>query len=114
MLYYIFRRNVCNVSYVIVSSNPVQLFHILDTRTGAPAEQDLCSVTIVSKDGTLADGLSTSLFVMGKDKAIEYWKAQAEKFDVVLVTKDQEIYVTEGLKKEFHSENAFQMVLEDE
>ena len=88
--------------------------HILDTRTGAPAEQDLCSVTIVSKDGTLADGLSTSLFVMGKDKAIEYWKAQAEKFDVVLVTKDQEIYVTEGLKKEFHSENAFQMVLEDE
>ena len=31
----------------------------------------LTSVTIVSEDGTLADGLSTSLFIMGKEKAIE-------------------------------------------
>ena len=88
--------------------------HILDTRTGAPAEQDLCSVTIVSKDGTLADGLSTSLFVMGKDKAIEYWKLHAEKFDVMLVTNRQEIYVTEGLKKEFSSENKFKIISREE
>lgn len=90
--------------------NGKRYHHILDTRTGAPAEQDLCSVTIVSKDGTLADGLSTSLFVMGKDKAIEYWKLHAETFDAVLVTNKQEIYVTEGLKKEFSSENKYKII----
>lgn len=29
-----FRRNICNVSYSIVSSNPVQLFHILIPELG--------------------------------------------------------------------------------
>ena len=58
--------------------------HIIDPVTGYPADSGLISVTIVSEDGTLADGLSTSLFIMGKDKAIEYWKAHSKDFDFVL------------------------------
>ena len=42
--------------------------HILDPATGKPANHGVISATIVSKDGTLADGLSTSLFIMGKDE----------------------------------------------
>ena len=52
----------------------VTYHHIIDPSTGYPADNGLISVTIVSADGTLADGLSTSLFVMGKDKAIDYWR----------------------------------------
>lgn len=48
--------------------------HIIDPATGKPSEKDLKSVTIISKNGTLSDTLSTTLFVMGKDKAISYWK----------------------------------------
>ena len=43
--------------------------HIIDPATGKPADSGLKSVTIVSSDGTLADALSTSLYIMGKDDA---------------------------------------------
>ena len=70
--------------------------HILDPRTGAPAESDLLSATVVSPDGTLADALSTAVFVMGLEDAAAYWRAH-EGFELVLITNDGAVYVTEGL-----------------
>lgn len=78
--------------------------HILDPRTGYPAKQDLVSVTIVSENGTLADALSTSLYIMGLEEAIAYWRAQGEEFDMALITEDGKIYVTEGISKEFQTD----------
>ena len=82
--------------------------HIIDPSTGYPADSGLISVTIVSEDGTLADGLSTSLFIMGKDKAIEYWKAHSKDFDFVLCEDDGTLIVSKGLKDKFtpQDENA--------
>lgn len=79
----------------------VTYHHIIDLATGKPSNSGLTSVTIVSKDGTLADGLSTSLFVMGKDKAIAYWKQHADEFDTILVDKDRNVYITEGIAGNF-------------
>lgn len=79
----------------------VTYHHIIDPATGKPSNSSLTSVTIVSKDGTLADGLSTSLFVMGKDKAIAYWKQHADEFDTILVDKDRNVYITEGIAGNF-------------
>jgi len=78
--------------------------HILDPRTGYPAETDLLSVTVVSSDGAQADALSTALYIMGKEKAVEYWKAHATEFDLVLVDDTNALYVTDGIKNEFSSE----------
>ena len=71
--------------------------HIIDPRTGMPADSGLTSVTIVSDDGTLADGLSTSLFIMGKEAALDYWRAHRDNFDVILVASDGSITISEGL-----------------
>ncbi|MDO4287379.1 MAG: FAD:protein FMN transferase [Eubacteriales bacterium] len=79
----------------------VTYHHIVDPKTGKPADSGVTSATIVSKDGTLADGLSTSLFIMGVDEAAAYWKQHAEEFDAVLATEDGTVHVTEGIADSF-------------
>lgn len=75
--------------------------HIIDPSTGYPADSGLISVTIVSEDGTLADGLSTSLFIMGREKAAEYWKAHQNEFEFILCEDDGTLVVSNGLKEKF-------------
>ncbi len=72
--------------------------HIFDSATGHPVENDLESVTIVCREGLYGDALSTSLFVMGLDKAIEFWKGRDRDFDFVIITKDKGIVYTAPLK----------------
>ncbi|MDH5485597.1 MAG: FAD:protein FMN transferase, partial [Gammaproteobacteria bacterium] len=66
--------------------------HILDPRTGWPADQTM-SVTVIHSDASLADAAATALFVAGpKD-----WQTIARKMhlrDVMLVDKQGQIYVT--------------------
>lgn len=78
--------------------------HIIDPATGYPADSGLKSVTIISSDGTLADGLSTSLFIMGIDKAKKYWRANSDKFDAILLTNDNRQYVTEGIYSDYSTD----------
>lgn len=75
--------------------------HIIDPQTGRPCDISLASVTVISDSGTLSDGLSTALFVMGKDKAIEYWREHGGVFDFVFVTADGEILVSAGIADEY-------------
>ena len=84
--------------------------HIIDPETGYPAENGLTSVTIVSTDGTLADGLSTSLFIMGKEKAAEFWKEHSEEFDAILLTEDGTLYVTEGIENDFSTDFSMEVI----
>ena len=84
--------------------NGITYHHILDPRTGYPASSGLTSVTIVSSDGTLADGLSTALFIMGKDDAVSYWRSHADEFDFILLDDTGEIYISEGIEDIFSSD----------
>lgn len=77
--------------------NGITYHHIIDPRTGYPAESGLSSVTIVSDDGTLADGLSTALFIMGKEAAVEFWRSRRDDFDMVLLADDGAVTVSAGI-----------------
>lgn len=77
--------------------------HILDPSNGYPANNGLTSVTIISSDGTLADALSTSLFVMGKDKAIDFYKKSNYNFDFILYTSDNKLIISDGIEDIFSS-----------
>lgn len=82
--------------------------HILNPRTGYPADSDLLSVTIVNDNPTLADALSTALFVMGKEQAENFWESHNDLFDCILMNTEGEIFITEGIKNEFTSEYAYE------
>ena len=76
--------------------------HIIDVITGYPCENGVASVTVVCEDGMWADALSTSMFLLGRDKALEYHSLYGG-FEMVIVTDDGAVTVTDGLKAAFSS-----------
>ena len=63
-------------------------------------ENGLKSVTVIGAEGKKCDALSTALFVMGRDAAIEHWRAYGD-FEMVLLTEENVVYITEGLQGDF-------------
>lgn len=89
-----------NYERYFIGEDGKQYGHIIDPVTGYPAESSLASVTVIAEEGRLCDALSTSLFVMGLDQATEYWR-QHRDFDMILITEDGELYLTEGITDAF-------------
>ena len=75
-------------------------WHIIDPSTGRPAHSGLISVTVVGDRGVICDALSTSLFVMGLEKAADYWRENGE-FEAVFVLEDGSVAITSGLEECF-------------
>ena len=74
--------------------------HILSPVTGYSANSSLLSVTVLCEDGTMADALSTALYVMGESKALSSWRTYGG-FEMILVTNDDRIVCTKGLIDNF-------------
>lgn len=75
--------------------------HLLDPRTGYPADNTLDSVTIVSDNALYTDLLSTACFVAGEDAVDRICRRVGGRVDYVLVKKDGTITVSDGLRTHF-------------
>ncbi len=78
--------------------------HIFDPSTGCPTKSSLKSVSVVTKNGVDADGYDTALFVMDFDEAVAFWQDHKDLFDVILITEDDTIYVSQGIADDFTSD----------
>ena len=83
-----------------VAMNGKTYHHLLNPASGYPANNSLSSVTIICEDGTMADCLSTAMFVMGETKALNYWR-QYGGFEMILVTDSKRVVCTSGLIEKF-------------
>ena len=75
----------------------VRYHHIFDTKTGYPASSGIRSAAVWSTDGTLADALSTALFVLGEEKATVLYESGIFSFEAVLYTADGRTVITPGI-----------------
>ncbi len=74
----------------------IRYHHILDPQTLQPAR--LCqSVTVVAKEGVVADGLDTGIFVMGPEKGMALIES-LEGVEGVIVGIDGKMFISSGLK----------------
>ncbi len=84
-----------------VEKDGIRYHHIMDPKTGYPADGGVLSVTILSKSGLLSDALSTACFVLG----VEEGKKLAQEFgaEALFVTKELEMIYTDGMAQYFTS-----------
>lgn len=72
------------------------LHHILDPRTGKPAETDVLSATVIADKSLDADGYTTALIVMGADEALTFAE-QTPGIEAILLTTNAHLLKTTGI-----------------
>lgn len=63
-----------SISEQFLEQSGKKIGHIFDPRVGSPVDNNVLSVTVISKYATETDALSTAFFVLGKDETIKYCK----------------------------------------
>ena len=71
--------------------------HILDIKTGKPAQNNIYGVSVIAKSGVFTDAMSTALFVMGEEKGVSF--ANKEDIAAVFVLNDGSIIITDAAEE---------------
>ena len=80
----------------------INYHHILDPDTLWPARA--CqSVTIIARQGVMADGLDTGIFVLGPERGIELVERLPD-VEALIVDRDGKVWISSGLKGRVHME----------
>lgn len=87
-----------------IEQDGVMYHHLMNPVTGYPFENELASVTIISEDSIDGDALSTVAFGFGLVEGLEYVN-NYRNVEGVFITKNREVYTTDGLSENFSLTN---------
>ncbi|WP_108032840.1 FAD:protein FMN transferase [Trichococcus patagoniensis] len=82
----------------------VSYHHLMDPETGYPFDNDIAGVSIISDKSIDGDALSTLVFGLGMEAGLAYVN-EREDIEAVFVTKDKNVYVSDGLADNFELTN---------
>jgi thiamine biosynthesis lipoprotein len=85
--------------YFIDRATGKRYHHILDTKTGYPVDNGLMSVTIVTPKSFDADGFTTAIFALGREKGMAL--AKAKGVDVIVIDSSKKVYLSPGVSAYF-------------
>lgn len=75
--------------------------HILDGKTGYPSNNNLHSVTVITKNSVKCDAISTALFVMGETEGLKFLEKNKE-IEAIFISNDENkciVSCSPGIKK---------------
>ncbi|MFB9769854.1 FAD:protein FMN transferase [Lactiplantibacillus modestisalitolerans] len=76
--------------------------HLMDPKSGAPYQNNLMGVSIISKKSMDGDALSTATFDKGLKAGMRYINGKADQgIGAIFITKDKKVYVSNNLKDKF-------------
>lgn len=77
--------------------NGLRYHHIIDPATGYPAETDVLSSTIITTRSIDADALSTSVFILGRERGLQLIE-QLPGIEAVVVDRNHQVYLSSGMQ----------------
>lgn len=83
-----------------VEVDGIRYHHIINPKTGYPADSGIKGVTVLSKNGLLSDALSTACFILGEEKGKEV--AEYFQAEVLFVNTEGTISMSDGMEQYFH------------
>ncbi len=78
----------------------IRYHHIIDPKTGYPADNGIISATIISNSSIDADALSTGTYVLGLEKGMELIE-NINGVECIIITEDKGVYLSSGMKGQF-------------
>lgn len=109
-----YQKNGESAAYIVVENKAVvtsgtyergfffegrRYHHIIDPRTGWPADSGLLSVTLVGGSAMELDALATGICVLGEKRGLPL--LEKRRIEAVLISDDGEIRITRGLQGNF-------------
>ncbi|HBH12118.1 MAG TPA: thiamine biosynthesis protein ApbE [Clostridiales bacterium] len=85
--------------------------HILDPFTGYPTDNNIKAVSIIANQSFDADALSTTVLLQGLEKGLAMIES-LEGVEAIFITKEHEIYLSEGIKDIFKLTSGEYIIME--
>lgn len=87
--------------------NGKRYHHILNPKTGYPEENSILSVSIITENSIDADGLSTTIFLLGLEEGMQMIE-DLPSTEAIFITYDKKVYLSSGI-----DENNFKIIKEE-